>query len=157
VVLEDDFELTDNFLAGLAFAKQFLAKVAFVRLEPMESRHFITSASNGDFSLVKQYKVGMCATGYIITPQGAAKLLQTGREICAPIDLYLRQTLIHKQLIHALIPHIVYPTHTDTQIGWDVRNVRQKGIVLAIKRFVYKWFYATGSVAVNLTNVFTKF
>jgi glycosyl transferase family 25 len=38
VVLEDDFELTDNFLDGLAFTKQFLDKVAFIRLEPMESR-----------------------------------------------------------------------------------------------------------------------
>lgn len=157
VVLEDDFELRDNFIDGLAFAENFLDRVSFVRLEPMESRWFATSFRGEKFSLVKQYKVGMCTTGYIITPKGAANFLRTARTICAPIDLYVRQTLRHKELIHALIPSIVYPTHTESIIGRGIRNERVKGLGLSVRRFAYKWRCAIGSVAVNLVNAGRKF
>jgi glycosyl transferase family 25 len=157
VVLEDDFELTENFEKGIEFLKQFLDKVAFVRLEPLEKKIFVTSFKTSDFSLVKQLNVGMCATGYIITPRGAKNLLKKGMKIRSPIDLYLKYTLTHHQIIHAITPGIVYPTHQDSIIGIDVRNRREKGALLGLKRFVFKFAYAIGNFFTNLVNAYTRF
>jgi glycosyl transferase, family 25 len=157
IVLEDDFELTEGFVDGLQFVEKFTDAVGFIRLEPVESNFFLHTCKGEKFSLIKQIKVGMCLTGYVINPRTAKALLETGKEICAPIDLYIRQTCIHKQLIHALIPHIVYPTHADSTIGFDIRQIRKKGVVLKIRRFIHKWHTSIGSIVVNLVNACTKF
>ena len=157
VVLEDDFELTDNFTEGLVFLEQFLDKVPFIRLEKLESGlYWPTSCKNETFRLVKQLKVGMCMTGYVITPQCARVLLDKGREIRTPVDLYLRYTLIHKQLIFALIPHVVNPTHAESIIGLGLRRRREKGLKLKIRRFLNRWTYAVGSLVVNLANALSR-
>ena len=157
VVLEDDFELTDNFKTGIAYVEQYVDKVAFVRLEPLEKRFFISSRRGPDFSLVKQLNVGMCATGYVITPHGARKLLDCGMRIEGPIDLYLKYSFTHKQIIHALVPHVVYPTHADSIIGIDARNERKKGVMLGLKRFGFKTGYAMANLFTNLVNSLTRF
>ncbi|HEX9172176.1 MAG TPA: glycosyltransferase family 25 protein [Telluria sp.] len=157
VVLEDDFQLTPDFEAGIEYLEKFVDRISFVRLEPLEKQFYLTSRKDPDFSLVKQLNVGMCATGYVITPQGAKKLLENGRTIKAPIDLYLKYTFMHDQLIHALVPHAVYPTHEDSVIGIDFRNYREKGAVLGFKRFAYKTFYVFANLFTNLVNGVKRF
>lgn len=157
VVMEDDFELTADFEAGMAYLEKYVDQMAFVRLEPLEKQFFLTSRKDPDFTLVKQLNVGMCATGYVITPQGARKLLENAMPMKMPIDLYLKYTLMHKQLIHALVPHLVYPTHADSIIGIDARNVREKGALLALQRFVFKTGYAVGNLWTNLVNGLARF
>jgi glycosyl transferase, family 25 len=158
VVLEDDFELTEDFVEGLLFVEQYLDKVSFIRLEKLKSNFHVNSSYKGDkFILAKQLKVGMCTTGYVITPKCSKVLLSKGREICAPVDLFLRQTLKHKQLIYALIPHIVYPTHIDSIIGFEIRTKKEKGAILKIKRFFHKWTYTIGDVVINLLNAYVRF
>ncbi|MES3024939.1 MAG: glycosyltransferase family 25 protein [Pseudomonadota bacterium] len=157
VVLEDDFEITEQFAAGLRFIEPYVDRVSFVRLEPMESRFFVRSVKGEHFSLVKQVKVGMCATGYVITPQGARKFLETATAIRYPIDLFLKYTSVHKQLMHALIPQVVYPTHAESIIGHDARNVREQGFRLGMQRFGAKWRYFAANAFVNLRNIGTKF
>lgn len=157
VVLEDDFEISDDFLEGLKFVEQFLDKVSYIRLEQMESDLYLPTKYRGaKFQLVKQLKVGMCMTGYVITPLCAKILRDKGKEIFVPVDLFLRYTLIHKQLIYALVPHIVFPSHIDSIIGHGPRKLREKGLSLKIKRFIYRWTYAIGSIVVNLANAYTK-
>lgn len=157
VVMEDDFELTGDFEAGIAYLEKLAEKVAFVRLEPLEKQFFLTSRKDPDFTLVKQLNVGMCATGYVITPRGAKKLLENAMPIKMPIDLYLKYTLKHNQLIHALVPHLVYPTHADSIIGIGARNVREKGALLALRRFAFKTMYAIGNLFTNLVNGVARF
>lgn len=157
VVLEDDFELTDDFVEGLDFLENFLNDVAFVRLEPLESRFFVTSHRGEKFSLVKQIKIGMCATGYVITPHGAKALLENGKKIRFPVDLYLKFVFIHKQIIHALIPNIVHPTQFDSIIGLGIRSHREKGIILRIKRFIFKTSYLMINSTSNIINISRKF
>jgi glycosyl transferase family 25 len=157
VVVEDDFEMTAEFEAGLRYLEKLADKLAFVRLEPLEKQFFITSRKDADFTLVKQLNVGMCSTGYMVTPAGAKKLLEHGMTIKAPLDLYLKYTLMHGQLMHALVPHLVYPTHADSIIGIDFRNYREKGAVLGLKRFAFKAMYAVGNLFTNLVNAIAKF
>jgi glycosyl transferase family 25 len=154
VVLEDDFELKDNFAKGLKFVEPFINQVSFIRLEPLESTLFVTSHKGTTFSLVKQLKVAMCATGYIVTPKGARIFLEKGIRIRYPIDFFLKQTCIHKQAMYAIVPALIYPTHADSIIGIDIRNRREKGIILKIKRFFRKWTYAMGNIIVNITNIY---
>ena len=157
VVLEDDFHMTPDFEAGLAYAGKFVDQVSLVRLEPLEKNTVLTSDKSAGFSLVKQLDVGMCTTGYMVTPQGARKLLAHGRTIRMPIDLYLKYTFDHGELIHAVVPHAVYPTHEDSVIEIDVRNQREKGFVLGVKRFAYKTFYRFANLFTNLANGLRRF
>jgi glycosyl transferase, family 25 len=152
-VLEDDFSITDDFVEGLNFTAPYLDRVGFVRLEKLESNfYFDTPYKNEKFALVKQIKVAKCMTGYIITPHGAKALLAKGREIRTPIDLYLRYTLIHKQLIYALTPTIVRSSDATSIIGFEVKDLREKGFILRIKHFFRRWAYAISSLAVNIAN-----
>jgi glycosyl transferase family 25 len=157
VVVEDDFEMTPDFEAGIAYLEKYIDKVALVRIEPLEKQFFLTSRKDPDFTLVKQLNVGMCTTGYVVTPQGARKLLQNAMPIKMPIDLYLKYTLIHDQLIHALVPHLVYPTHADSIIGVHGRDTREKGALLALQRFLFKTGYAIGNLCTNLINGLARF
>ncbi len=157
VVLEDDFELTGNFKAGIAYVEQFADKVSLVRLEPLEKRFFLVSRKGPDFTLVKQLNVGMSTTGYIVTPRGAKALLNCGMRIEAPVDLYLKYTFTHNQIIHALVPHVVYPTHHDSIIGIDARNQREKGVMLSLKKLVFKTGYSIANLFTNLFNSLTRF
>jgi glycosyl transferase family 25 len=157
VVLEDDFELTDDFEAGIRYLENFIDQISLVRLEPLEKQFFLTSHKDPDFTLVKQLNVGMHTTGYVVTPQGAKKLLERGMTIRAPIDLYLKYTFTHDQLIHALVPHAVYPANEDSIIGLDLRKYRQKGTLLAFQRFAYKTFYVFANLYTNLANGLKRF
>ena len=158
VVLEDDFEITEDFVEGLNFVEQYLAEVSFIRLERIKTNYHAPSPfKDKKFALKKQLKVEMCTTGYVVTPQGARAFMANGKEICAPVDLYLRHTLMHKQLMFVLIPFIVYPTHADSIIGLDIRTQKQKGIMLKIKRFFHKWAFTIGNVATNLSNAYLRF
>ncbi len=157
VVLEDDFELTPDFEGGVEYVGQFADRVSFVRLEPLEKHTVLTSSKGSRFSLVKQLDVGMCMTGYVITPHGAKRLLEHARTIRAPIDLFLKYTFDHGELIHAVVPHGVYPTHADSVIGIEVRNQREKGFVLGLKRFAYKTFYRFANLFTNLANGLRRF
>jgi glycosyl transferase family 25 len=157
VVLEDDFEVSEDFAAGLEFIAPFTDRVSFVRLEPLESKFFIRSHTGEHFALVKQVKVGMCATGYVMTPQGARKFLETAYAMRYPVDLFLKYTSIHKQVMHALIPRVVYPTHADSIIGIDVRNARERGLKLSLQRFAMKWRFVAANAFVNLRNISSKF
>ncbi|MEQ1560459.1 MAG: glycosyltransferase family 25 protein [Methyloglobulus sp.] len=152
VVLEDDFEFTDGFSEGLKFVGQIVDKVSFVRLEPLESKFFVRSYEGKNFSLVKQLKAGVCSTGYVITPQGAKTFLRMGTDICYPIDIYIKNTLIHKQVLHAIVPNIVYATHADSIIGFKAREIREKGYILKMKRFILKRKYELGNLIVNFVN-----
>jgi glycosyl transferase family 25 len=157
VVLEDDFQLTPDFEAGLAYLERFADRVSFVRLEPLEKHTVLTSDKGERFSLVKQLDVGMCMTGYVITPRGAQRLLEHAATIRAPIELFMKYTFDHGELIHAIVPHGVYPTHEDSVIGIDVRNQREKGTLLGLKRFAYKTFYRFANLFTNLANGLRRF
>ena len=153
VILEDDFSITVDFAAGLSFVAPYLNKVSFIRLEKLESNFYLsTPYKNEKFALVKQIKVAKCMTGYIITPHGAKALLAKGREICMPIDLYLRYTVIHGQLIYALTPDIVRSSGATSVIGFEAKCLREKGFILRIKHFIRRWAYSISSLVVNITN-----
>jgi hypothetical protein len=52
--------------------------------------------------------------------------------------------------MYAIVPAIIYPTHSDSIIGREIRDYREKGIILKIKRFFCKWVYGIGSLAINI-------
>ncbi len=154
VVLEDDFELTDNFIDGLNFIANLTDEVPFIRLEPLESKMVLNSHKGAFFSLVKQLNISMRATGYVVTPNGAKNLLQKGREIRCPIDLYLKYSFLHKQPMYALVPHIIHHSHSGIAsiIGDDIRIQRERGLTLQLKRFFFRWFYIAANTITNLNN-----
>ncbi|TSA38983.1 MAG: hypothetical protein D4R63_10200 [Methylococcaceae bacterium] len=156
LVLEDDFELTSDFIAGIKVLEALAANVGYVRLEPLESNWVVTVWQQPHFSLVKQLRVGMCATGYLITPNCAKHLLKKAKSICYPIDLFLKYTFIHQQTMYALCPPLVYPTHTDSIIGIKARKQRERGLGLQLQRFFYKWFYVIANTTTNLINSYKK-
>jgi glycosyl transferase family 25 len=156
LVLEDDAELTPDFMAGIKVLQTLADNVGYVRVEPLESKWVVTVWQQQHFSLVKQLKVGMCATGYLITPNAAKQLLKKATAICYPIDLFLKYTFIHQQTMYALCPPLVYPTHSDSIIGIEARKQRERGLGLQLQRFVYKWFYVIDNTTTNLVNCYKK-
>jgi glycosyl transferase family 25 len=107
VILEDDFILSKEFIRGIAICENWTDNRTFIRLESWTTKRFYNVESKEDFSLKRFLKVPQCLTGYIIAPDCAKAFLGASTDIFLPVDVFIRNTYLHKQAIYGLLPSIV--------------------------------------------------
>lgn len=107
VILEDDFVLSKEFIRGVTACGNWTEKRTFIRLESWTTKRFYNVESDQGFSLKRFLKIPQSTTGYIISPSCAKAFLDASREIFLPVDVFIRNTYLHKQAIYGLLPSIV--------------------------------------------------
>lgn len=107
VILEDDFILSKEFMSGIAVCEHWTENRTFIRLESWGTKRFYNVESKDGFSLKRFLKVPQCLTGYIISPDCANVFLKASADIFLPVDVFIRNTYLHKQAIYGLTPSIV--------------------------------------------------
>ncbi len=122
VVLEDDFILSDKFTFLIQQAYQWIEKYGFIRIEPWRTRRFFTVENNQGIKLVKFLKVPQCTTGYIISPRCAQRFIDTSQEMILPVDVFIRNSYLHKQAIYGLEPSPVKPGNAKTSTIGNRKN-----------------------------------
>lgn len=147
LILEDDFELADEFKHSLSLIHEVTERFGFVRLENFRLRRaplkklrraahqIATYDSSAVFYLSD---VPLCLTAYAIAPQAAKPLIEASRVVIAPVDKFVQKTWLHGAPIFALEPVLVNKSSLaeDSMIG--VRQKKSKNPWLHIRRFIYK-------------------
>lgn len=145
VVLEDDFILSDDFQFLVEQAYQWITKYGFVRIEPWRTRRFFTVENHLGVKLVKFLKVPQCTTGYIISPYCAKKFIGSSEEIILPVDVFIRNTYLHKQAIYGLAPSPVKPGNARTStIGYRKNKINKFDIKVKKTLFRFYTLFMTG-------------
>jgi glycosyl transferase, family 25 len=111
VIMEDDFQITTDFLRILARTETLIARCGFIRLEALEERwqHKPGLApalvrSDEGINLYCQRMPSVRATCYALTPACAAAFIAASTTLAAPVDHVIRRCWRHGQLLYALTP-----------------------------------------------------
>lgn len=149
VVLEDDFILRDDFCALIEVAKLWTNKHHFIRLEPWKTKLFYSVAEQNEIKLVKFLKVPQCTTGYFISPHCAQAFLNASTKMILPVDVFIRNTYLHRQAIYGLYPAPVSPGgDKNSTIGCRKQKVMQP--LVRIKKLVTRLYSSFLCALVNI-------
>lgn len=148
VVLEDDFQLHDNFAAALSVVEQLISRLGFIRIQPIikvpksvsfrlrRSRHV---ASLHNFDVEYLTKVPTMLLGYAISPAVAARFIRYSQVLTAPVDKVVQRVWEHGQPMYALTPPAVSDAvHSlDSTIG-DRSYKEPMCLLLRLRRIAWR-------------------
>jgi glycosyl transferase family 25 len=125
VVLEDDFDLLENFSSALAATAELIEEFGFIRLESHARSKRKTDQRPQlvrrlrEFELLFLTDVPLCMLAYALSPAAAGRLLRAATPITAPVDKFLQFVWEHETPIHALTPASVVASqlHASSTIG----------------------------------------
>ena len=149
IILEDDFILRDDFCALIDIAKLWVHQHHFIRLEPWKTKLFYSVAQQDEVNLVKFLKVPQCTTGYLISPQCAQAFLSASETMILPVDVFIRNTYLHRQAIYGLNPAPVKPGgDKHSTIGCRKQKMMQP--LVRLKKLVTRLYSSTLCALVNI-------
>jgi len=148
LILEDDFQIQENFLAALREADGLIGDFGFIRLQAFArgSRRlgfrFMQPAyevmDRHEFKLHYVSDVPLCTLAYAIAPQSAAALIKTSACLFAPVDKFLQHTWKHKVPIYALSPAAVITSQKSLNSTIGDRTEKSWNMLLLLLRLCYK-------------------
>ncbi|WP_408900598.1 glycosyltransferase family 25 protein [Photobacterium piscicola] len=151
VVLEDDFILRDDFCALIETAELWTNKHHFIRLEPWKTKLFYSVVQQNEVKLVKFLKVPQCTTGYFITPSCAQAFLDASEKMILPVDVFIRNTYLHRQAIYGLDPAPVKPGgDKHSTIGCRKQKMMQPQV--RMKKLITRLYSSFLCALVNITS-----
>lgn len=113
LILEDDFQLSDNINTALALTDELIEQYGFIRLNG-EGKRTVTLLEKDGFTLKRYKKAPLLALAYALSPAAAAKLLANFDEYMEPLDYYLKRFWATKQRVYHLSPDpITHNEHSD--------------------------------------------
>lgn len=107
LILEDDAELDQTFLAGLLVVASQIRKRGLIRVSLPDVSDSVTIDDLGRFRIQYCRRVPLLALGYALSPAAAARLAAAGRTVEEPVDKYMQRFWRHQQPVYAMIPPIV--------------------------------------------------
>ena len=145
VVLEDDCHLEQSFESAVGATSRLIHKYGFIRLQSSLRYRWIRFGriaqpvySADNFQLYYLSRVPLCSTGYVISPESAARLLAASRILIAPVDKFFQQTCLHRTPVFGLEPASVSlsPLAGHSSIG--ERIVHDRSPVESVQRTIWK-------------------
>lgn len=107
LILEDDAELDQTFLAGLLVVACQIQKRGLIRVSLPDVSDSLTIDDLGRFKIQYCRRVPLLALGYALAPEAAARLAQGAKTVEEPVDKYMQRFWRHQQPVYAMIPPIV--------------------------------------------------
>jgi len=145
-ILEDDFQLEDEFTDAIHKIATLTNTFGFIRLQSFDRRQVPKKLrraaqkvlSLNGFQLYYLSDIPLNMLAYAISPQAASSLLSASATLTAPIDKFVQQSWVHKTPIYALSPAVVGPSsHAATSTIGD-RSQKSRNVGLLLVRALYK-------------------
>lgn len=138
LVMEDDFELRQNFRDAVNAAALVIENAGFVRLQTDLRARKKPVAEVGDFMLARFTKPPHGLMCYAISPAVAQRFVARTHVVDAPVDVFVKKYWDHGQALHALLPYSVGESrhHQVTSIPGRRRQAKSRRV--AIRRFCRK-------------------
>ena len=126
VILEDDFSLHDDLNNVHGYIEAIEVNWDCIKLmEHPEKRKAIKTIPCLDKTLIRYDKIPSRTCAYVITNDGAQKMLKHSQQISRPIDIDFQHWWESNIIVYGLKPYIVGVNHADTSTI-DSQNNRKK-------------------------------
>ena len=132
LILEDDFCVAPNFEQVISALNHQDLDWDIARLQGLVDTPHSVIISESDFQIVVNHEDPLGATGYIIKPNAAKKLVQQSNEIYEPLDHFLEHHRKHHQKIIAFKPYPIKANGT-------VSTMHDRPDRYPISGFAKKW------------------
>ncbi|WP_087023399.1 glycosyltransferase family 25 protein [Thaumasiovibrio subtropicus] len=155
LIFEDDLNVDEPvFHNSLAIIKEHIDKCGYIRLENADNHDmFYQVRTYDDQRLVKYLKVPQCMTGYAISPACAKAFIKHSQHFDYPVDVFLRNTWIHKQPIFGICQAGLWGGNLPSIIGNRKRKGR-KNYGVATMKIVNKVKNMTLNLATNFYHLY---
>lgn len=139
IIIEDDFNLSDDCLDAFTMAFELSKTFDFIRLEKTRKQPSLRVLKEGKFELRRYIKVPQCTTGYLITPTAAAAFIKASSEFVLPVDVFIRHVHLHGVPIHILTPSPVLRPDNSNEVSLIGNRHEQKApLWCKLTRHFYK-------------------
>jgi glycosyl transferase family 25 len=147
LIMEDDFQLEDNFADAMIETGKLIDDFGYIRLDVQTKSSEKKIMDSGALTLYYYLKMEQCAVAYAVSP-GAAKALVAGSKIfTAPVDGYVTRPWEHGQPLFGLLPYSVGKKLGEGTILGRDKAERRPG--LKIRRFLTKLGWMTRRAGFN--------
>lgn len=150
MIMEDDFALDAHFVDAVAYARDVIDSVGYLRLQRSSRARRRKIASRGPLDLSIYTKPPHCMMCYCLSPRVARRFVEHTRIFDAPVDVFVKRYWDHGQPLYAITPYPVSasPLHDQTTITG--RSRQQKPPRVALRRFLRKRLWAAKRLVFNL-------
>jgi len=151
LILEDDAELDESFLAGLPVVVSRIQERGLICVSPLQVDDSVAIEDLGQFKIRYCRRASRLALGYAVSPNAAVALVRAGKIVEEPVDRYVQRSWRHGQPVYAMSPPIVHlaPTAQGTIVGkhgprkhsvstWLRRTARKAQDSIARARFNHR-------------------
>ncbi len=139
LIMEDDFDLTDEFCSAVAAADAVIAQYGYLRLQTASRRtNSVKHIDTGEFCVHFYTKVPLGAAAYCISPSVARAFQVASQILTAPVDVFIKSVWEHQQPLFGLLPYTVQPSWIAQHSTIGVRRKLRKDVGLRSARLVEK-------------------
>lgn len=138
MVMEDDFQLGDQFVDSLEIARDLINAAGYLRLQQSSNARRREIADFGHLQLSVYTKPPHCMMCYCISPSVAARFLELTSAMDAPVDVFVKKYWHHRQAIYALTPYSVSPSSTSAVSSIIGRAKIEKPTLIKLHRVFRK-------------------
>ncbi|MDH3616447.1 MAG: glycosyltransferase family 25 protein [Gammaproteobacteria bacterium] len=157
LILEDDAELDESFLAGLLVVASRIQEHGLICVAPPQLDDSLALEDFGHFEIRYCRRASRVALAYAISPTAAARLARAGKVVEEPVGSYMQRFWRHGQPVYSMCPPIVRlsPAAKESSLGGHGRGKRNFSTSLkravrncqdAIARVRFNYFVSHGSI-----------
>ncbi|MGL5814846.1 MAG: glycosyltransferase family 25 protein [Aeromonas sp.] len=149
LILEDDIDLSDNFMKFFERADALTSTYKYIRLgrgplkkQPIFGAYYCIDKCNDPefYSLVKYLRGPSCCHGYVISPTAAEKFLRYSETWWWPVDDYMDSEHLHRVCDYGIEPPIVLQTDLPSEIGYaDRENKGSRSLMSRLRKEMYRF------------------
>jgi len=151
LIMEDDFQLLDDFAGAVDEAGKQVERFGYLRLQTETRARHSHVADAGRFE-VRRYTYAphslMC---YAVTPEVAERWVELTATACEPVDVFVKKFWVHGQPLYGLYPSTVTESAFSIATGIRGRTEKpRKEFRTARRRFVNKIGWLWRRIAFNV-------
>jgi glycosyl transferase family 25 len=138
MIMEDDFQLLPGFAGAVEQVSENIQEYGWIRLQTETRARKQRIVPSGEYTLWRYTKVPHSTMCYGITPEVAARFIDSTPTIYEPVDVFVKKFWVHGQPIYGLTPYTVTESTLSQQTYIQHRERVPKGIKRSTKRFLRK-------------------
>lgn len=134
LIMEDDFELSDEFPDALRHLESEIDEYGFIRLQTERRANKQAAKALGRFTLWRYTKAPNSAMCYGLSPEAAGRLLAKAVKIGAPVDVYMKRFWRHGQRMYGITPYTVTESALSSISNISGRTKARKHLATRLRR-----------------------
>ena len=154
LILEDDAEFDELFLAGLLVLASQIQRRGLIRVSLPQVNDSLAIDDLGKFEIRYCRRVPLLALGYALSPDAAARLVRAGRVVEEPVDKFMQRFWRHGQPVYAMCPAIVRPAPVAKESSIAERGRQKFGLSTWLRRTARKAQNSIARVRFNTSYTF---